>query len=95
MTLSAAVSSGGGVRSGSGGRIGFHGGNSGQYEILFDRDLRQCYAVASVSYVLGGLVENPEAGEIVTATTDQGVIVRTRNSSGAATDLPFHLIVVC
>jgi hypothetical protein len=67
---------------------------SGHYEVKFNRDMTACYAVATISQFSAGTAQ-PENGEIVTQTTGSGVTVRTRNSSGQPTDLPFHLIVVC
>jgi hypothetical protein len=65
---------------------------TGHYSVRFNSDVSQCYAVASVAG-LGGT--EPENGEIVTSIANEVVTVRTRNSSGAPTDLPFHLIVSC
>jgi len=94
-SLTAAVNAGGGVTASKGSAVASHGAGSGQYDVSFNRDLRACWAVASLYQVAGSFPEHPENGEIVTATTDRGVIVRTRNSSGAPADLPFHLIIVC
>jgi hypothetical protein len=92
----AAVDSGSGVRSTSGGQPGeTHLIRSGDYDINFNRNLTSCYAVASLSHVSGGSVSMPSGGEIVTETTPTGVKVHTRNSSGQPADLPFHVIVVC
>ncbi|MBA2445374.1 MAG: hypothetical protein H0V49_08600 [Nocardioidaceae bacterium] len=93
--LTAAVNAGGGVVGSLGGADGSHDPATGVYDIDFKRDLRACYAVASLSRVSGTTPDDPQAGEIVTSTTGKGVLVRTRNSGGAPTDLPFHLIVVC
>ena len=93
--LGAAVSSGGGLRHGKGVEGVSHEGSSGLYDVRFNRDLAYCLAVASVADVEGGIITRPENGEIVTRVEGRSVFVRTRNSSGAPTDLPFHLIVVC
>ena len=66
----------------------------GNYEVVFNRDMRACFAVATPSRFEGDL-PGPEAGQAATETMFRGVIVRTRDSSGAVADLPFHLIVVC
>jgi hypothetical protein len=95
IPLSAAVSAGGAATSGTGGHVMTHSAGTGEYDVRFDRDLRGCYAVASLSRVAGTPPEFPDGGEIVTATTENGVIVRTRNSSGQPMDLPFHVIVTC
>jgi hypothetical protein len=81
MRAAAASGSGAGHRSGT-----------GVYEVLFNADVSGCYAVGSVA----GVEEvQPESGEVVTTIAGRSVFVRTRNSSGAPTDLPFHLIVSC
>jgi hypothetical protein len=97
IPYAAAVDAGAGVRSNTGGHLAEDGHliGSGLYNILFDRDMTSCYAVASLSSVPGSTPVTPENGETVTQTTSNGVIVRTRNSSGGPTDLPFHVIVVC
>ena len=95
IDLGAAVNSGGGLRLAKGVEGLNHGAGSGLYEVRFDRDLASCLAVASPSDVEGGNVARPENGEIVTRVEGRSVFVRTRNSGGAPTDLPFHLIVVC
>jgi hypothetical protein len=69
-----------------------HTTDTGVYEVLFNADVSGCYAVGSVA----GVEEvQPENGEVVTTIAGRSVFVRTRNSSGAPTDLPFHLIVSC
>ena len=93
-SLTAAVNAAGNVTSSLGGAGGRHA-LPGIYEVIFNRDLRACYAVATLSRVAGAPPEDPQAGEIVTSTTVEGLIVRTSNSSGTAADLPFHVIVVC
>ncbi len=65
---------------------------TGLYEVLFNADVSSCYAAASVA---GLDAVQPENGEIVTTISGSSVFVRTRNSSGAPADLPFHLIVSC
>ena len=91
-TITAAVDAAGSVRSSLPGAGASHDPGTGLYDITFSRDLRSCYAVASLARVDP---IDPQAGEIVTSTTEKGVLVRTRNSSGTAADLPFHVIVVC
>ena len=95
MPLAAAVNSGGGVARGTGVATSDHRGGSGVYEIRFTRDVSGCFAVASLSDVPGGDVAVPQSGEVVTSIAGSSVFVRTRDSGGAPTDLPFHLIVSC
>jgi hypothetical protein len=96
VPFSAAVNSGGAVRSTSGGHLlERHEAGTGMYVLSFDRDMTACYAVASLSKVDGGIVTLPNGGEIVTEATLVGVNVRTRNSSGQPADLPFHVLISC
>lgn len=92
--FTAAVNAAGSVRSTTAVPIASLNPGTGVYEIDFNRDLRSCYAVASLSR-FSPETPAPEAGEIATETTPKGVLVRTRNSGGAPADLPFHVIVVC
>ena len=93
--LSAAVNSGGGIARGSGVANSAHQGGSGLYQVIFNRNVSSCVAVATLSEVPGGGTTAADNGEITTAIHESSVFVRTRNSSGAPTDLPFHLIVSC
>jgi hypothetical protein len=94
VPLSAAIGKGGNTISGTPGVGTNHdGSNQGVYDVVFGRDLRGCRAVASLA--AAPPETPPQRGEIVAEPYDRGVIVRTRNSNGTATDLPFHLIVVC
>jgi hypothetical protein len=91
-----AVNSGGGQSRSSAGISGVnHDAFSGSYAVRLERSIEQCYAVASLSDVPGGQTTSPQGGEIVTAVAGDTVTVRTRNSSGAVADLPFHLLVSC
>jgi hypothetical protein len=95
-SFTASVDATGAVTASKGGAVGSLAQiDSGNYDVVFNRNLTACWAVATLSRVQGGRTVHPENGEITTATTERGVNVRTRNSSGAPADLPFHLIVVC
>jgi hypothetical protein len=93
--LAGAVTSSGGIARGVGVATSGHDDGSGQYQVVFNRDVSACFAIATISDVPGGPTTNPQNGEIVTAISGSTVVVRTRNSGGAPTDLPFHLIVSC
>jgi hypothetical protein len=93
--LTAAVNSGGGVARGVGVASSNHDAGTAVYELGFNRDLSSCVGLASLSDVPGGATTSPQNGEIVTSISGSTVVVRTRNSGGAPTDLPFHLIVSC
>ena len=70
------------------------GAFAGNYTVDFGRDVGSCSAVAS----LGNNAANiPNPGEIGASTfpfTNQ-VQVQTRDSTGAANDNGFHLVVIC
>lgn len=72
------------------------GSSAGEYQVVFDSDVRGCAYVATIGET-GTAV--PTSGEIVVSSDPNnvnGVIVRTRNSAGAIlVDLPFHLAVHC
>jgi len=68
-----------------------HTTNTGLYTIGFNLDVSNCLVAATVA----GVDTQPTNGEIVATVDGSRVFVRTANSAGAATDLPFHLIVSC
>lgn len=94
VPYTAAVDASGRVRSATAAATASHGSGTGAYEVVFNRDMRACFAVATPSRFEGDL-PGPEAGQAATETMFRGVIVRTRNASGAVEDISFHLIVVC
>jgi hypothetical protein len=68
----------------------------GQYEVIFNRNVRNCAYVASIG--LSGAVGASSPGEITVVgrfNNDRGVFVTTHNSAGAAADLGFHIAVHC
>ena len=87
VPFTAAVEAGGRVRSSTAAPVTNHQAGTGVYDVVFNRDLRPCYSVATLT--------GPNTGEIATEPTEHGVVVRTRNSSGQPADLPFDLIAVC
>jgi hypothetical protein len=95
IVFAAAVNSGGVIARGVGVDGSNHQGGSALYEIRFTRDVSACFAVASPSDVPGGGTTTPPNGEVVTSISGSSVFVRTSNSAGTPTDLPFHLIVSC
>ena len=71
--------------------------NTGRYQVIFDRDVRNCAYSASIGDV--GAV-NPPRGEIAVsalATNVNGVFIQARNGGDNAplANRPFHLIVSC
>ena len=68
----------------------------GQYQVVFNADVKSCTYFAT----LGDTADaSPPAGEIAVSSlagNANGVLVVTRDSTGATTvDRPFHLIVSC
>jgi hypothetical protein len=67
----------------------------GIYQVIFNRDVRNCAYVATLGAIGTG---GPPQGQIsVTslATNVNGVRVRTENDAGAVADRSFHLLVSC
>ncbi|GAA0899833.1 hypothetical protein GCM10009557_75940 [Virgisporangium ochraceum] len=68
---------------------------AGNYEVIFDRDIRNCAFVGTAGSTGGG---NPQGGQIAVAQRSgnvNGVYVDTRDSQGFTIDRGFHLVVVC
>jgi hypothetical protein len=69
---------------------------TGQYEVIFNRNVRNCAYVATIGDVDAVGIET--TGEITTVGrfgNVRGVFVTTHNSSGAFQDRSFHLFVGC
>jgi hypothetical protein len=68
----------------------------GQYQVVFNADVKACTYFATLGDTAEGA---PPAGEIAVSSlagNANGVLVVTRDSTGAATaDRPFHLIISC
>jgi hypothetical protein len=62
---------------------------TGQYEVVFNRDVTACSYQATMSISAGEVVAQPRSG------VPNGVFVATSNSSGTASDRAFHLAVFC
>jgi hypothetical protein len=67
---------------------------TGQYVVIFDRDVKACAFVGS----LGGVAAESVVGQISATRRSinaSGVFVRTYDSAGTAADKSFHLAVFC
>jgi hypothetical protein len=67
---------------------------TGQYVVVFDRDVKACAYVGS----LGGIAAESMIGQISVTRRSinaNGVFVRTLDSAGASMDKSFHLAVYC
>ena len=67
----------------------------GQYQAIFDRDVRQCVYVATLG---DESASGPGTGQIAVtslASNVNGVRVVTRDSAGSPSDRSFHLVVSC
>jgi hypothetical protein len=67
---------------------------TGDYLVSFSRVVDGCATAATLARVQGDVID-PPTGSITVAEQSGGVHVRTYNAAGAATDVGFHLIVVC
>jgi hypothetical protein len=94
VTYRAAVNSGGDTFRGSGGARTSTRGTT-EFLVAFDRSVDDCVSIATLARVEGGGTETPPAGRITVARENGNVLVRTYDAAGAATLLPFHLIVAC
>jgi hypothetical protein len=68
---------------------------TGQYQVVFDRDVRQCVYSATLG---DESASGPGTGQIAVtsaASNVNGVRVVTRNSDGTSVNRSFHLIVSC
>jgi len=68
---------------------------TGQYQVIFDRDVRQCFYVATLG---DESASAPGTGQIAVtseASNVNGVRVLTRDSAGTGANRSFHLIVSC
>ncbi|HEU4422801.1 MAG TPA: hypothetical protein VFR67_09745, partial [Pilimelia sp.] len=69
---------------------------TGQWEVTFPFDMRNCAYVATIGDPASQLVFNP--GLVFTASgrnSDKGVYVETRTTNGSLSDYPFHLVTRC
>lgn len=69
------------------------GSASGDYEVIFDRDITDCAYTATIDQTIvaedGEITIEPRSGE------PNGVFVTTSDSSGGQFDRRFHLVVTC
>ena len=66
-----------------------------EYVVTFPRNVDDCVATATLATVEGGSPVVPPAGRLTVAHTGGNVVVRTFDEAGAATALPFNLLVAC
>jgi hypothetical protein len=62
---------------------------TGQYEVIFNRDVTTCSYQATMSISPGEVIAQP------LSAVPNGVFVGTYTSAGAASDRAFHLAVLC
>lgn len=69
---------------------------SGQYQILFDRDVRSCVYVATLGDAATGPAPGPGLARVASRlNAPAGVFVMVNDAAGRALDAPLHLITVC
>jgi hypothetical protein len=69
--------------------------SEGRYQVIFDRDVRNCAYLATIADAGAAAPPQGEIGASAVSTNVNGVAVRTENSAGNPADRPFHLIVPC
>lgn len=96
-TLFAVVNANGALARGCGARSSRRiPGSAGVYEVIFDRNVRDCAYVATIG--LSGSMNSSPPGEITVVgrfNNVNGVFITTHNSTGQLTDRGFHLAVHC
>ena len=93
VTYRAAINSGGTRVRGNAITTSTRGLN--EYVVGFERSVDDCVSIATLAAVEGGGTQLPPAGRITVAREAGRVLVKTFDATGAATQLPFHLIVAC
>ena len=89
------------VISNTGGAVRARGATSsarigpGVYEVIFDRDVRNCVYVATLGDETAAGPGNGQISVTQAAPNVNGVRVRTRDSAGELADRSFHLVVSC
>jgi hypothetical protein len=68
---------------------------TGDYEVIFDRDVRGCVYSATLGDESAAGPGNGQISVTSVATNVNGVRVRTRDSAGELANRSFHLIVSC
>ncbi len=67
----------------------------GQYQVVFDRDVRNCVYAATLGDESAAGPGNGQISVTSAAANVNGVRVVTRNSDGANENRSFHLVVSC
>ncbi len=67
----------------------------GRYQVIFNRNVRNCAYFASLGLVGATTPPNGEISSAPLASNVNGVAVRTFNSAGNLEDHSFHLLVAC
>jgi hypothetical protein len=69
---------------------------TGEYEVIFNKSVAACAYTATIGLAGSSGISQPGTTTVVGRNLQpKGVYVTTRDSSGAALDLGFHLIVTC
>jgi hypothetical protein len=69
--------------------------SDGRYQVIFDRDVRNCAYMATIADAGAAAPPQGEIGASALASNVNGVAVRTERSDGVAANRPFHLVVPC
>jgi hypothetical protein len=68
---------------------------TGQYQAIFDRDVRQCAYVATLGDESAAAPGTGQVSVTSLPSSVNGVRIFTRNSEGAAANRSFHIVVSC
>jgi hypothetical protein len=68
---------------------------SGEYNVLFPRNVASCAYVANVGNAGSGLLPNSGFTSVAPSTSPDGVFVVTHDFTGVPTSENFHLVVTC
>ena len=90
-----AVVTGAGVVARSRGANSITRTSAGRYQVIFDRNVRNCAYFATIGDAGAAAVPSGEIATHALNTNVNGVVVATDNDKGMAADRPFHLIVPC
>jgi hypothetical protein len=69
--------------------------SAGRYQVIFNRDVRNCAYIATLGDNGASLPPRGEIGTSSLASNVNGVAVRTTDVSGTVSDRPFHIVVPC
>ena len=74
----------------------FKGGENGEYQVVFDKDIRNCaYSATIVSETAVTSANRGQIGVGLAASDARALVVQTTNAQGAPAKRSFHVLVFC